>query len=149
MKVLRWEREWEQEGQPFRDPAAYPASSVAISGTHDTETMAEWWDNADPAERAAAAALPSLRDAGLDPAEPYSGRVRDALLWSLYSSRSDLLLMAVQDIFGWRDRINTPAVVNDENWSWQLPWRVDRMAGEPDAAERASFLAELATLTER
>src|SRR5690606_3823127 len=61
MKVLRWEREWKQDGQPFRDPATYPAVSVAISGTHDTETMAEWWDNADRDERAAAAALRSLR----------------------------------------------------------------------------------------
>jgi 4-alpha-glucanotransferase len=149
MKVLRWEREWKQEGQPFRDPATYPAISVAISGTHDTETMAEWWDNADRDERAAAAALRSLRNAGIEPDEPYSGRVRDALLSSLYSSQSDLLLMAVQDIFGWRDRINTPAVVSDDNWSWQLPWRVDRLIEQPEAAERASFLVELATRSGR
>ena len=73
----------------------------------------------------------------------------DALLSSLYSSQSDLLLMAVQDIFGWRDRINTPAIVSDENWSWQLPWRVDRLVEQPEAAERASFLAELATRSGR
>lgn len=149
MKVLRWEREWKREGQPFRDPATYPEISVAISGTHDTETMAEWWDNADPEERTAASALASLREAGIDPGEPYSGRVRDALLSSLYSSRSSLLLVAIQDVFGWRDRINTPAVVSDENWSWQLPWKVDRLAGEPEAGERATFLADLAARTER
>src|SRR5690606_4924112 len=125
MKVMRWEREWKVEGQPFRDPATYPAVSVVISGTHDTETMAEWWDNATPDERAAAIAMPAMKDAGLSADEPYSAKVRDALLESLYASGSDLLLLPVQDVFGWRDRINTPAVVNDENWSWQLPWRVD------------------------
>ena len=47
LKVLRWEREWKVAGRPFRDPRAYPACSVAIIGTHDTESMADWWDGAD------------------------------------------------------------------------------------------------------
>ena len=28
----------------------------------------------------------------------------------------------VQDVFGWRDRINEPATVNDDNWTFRLPW---------------------------
>jgi 4-alpha-glucanotransferase len=149
LKVMRWEREWHAEGQPFRDPAQYPAASVAISGTHDTETMAEWWDNADRAERQHAAALPRLRERGITADEPFSARVRDALIECLYHSGSDLLLLPVQDIFGWRDRINTPAVVNDQNWSWRLPWRVDRLAEQAEASERAVFLARLASESNR
>jgi 4-alpha-glucanotransferase len=149
MKVMRWERDWKQDGHPFFDPATYPPVSVAISGTHDTDTMAEWWDNADAEERAAAVALPLLRDAGLTADEPYSARVRDTLLASLYASGSDLLLAPVQDIFGWRDRINVPAVVNEENWSWQLPWRVDRLHQQPEALERATFLERLSEKTAR
>lgn len=149
MKVMRWEREWTTEGCPFLDPAAYPAVSVAISGTHDTETMAEWWDNADAAERAAVLDLPALRDDGFTAAEPYSDRLRDALLETLYASGSDLLLLPMQDVFGWRDRINTPAVVSDENWSWQLPWRVDRLAHQPESTERAAFLTYLSENTDR
>jgi 4-alpha-glucanotransferase len=149
MKVMRWERDWQQQGHPFLDPAHYPALSVAISGTHDTETMAEWWSNADADERAAATALPDLLAAGIAADAPYGDRVRDALLQSLYGSGSDLLLVPMQDVFGWRDRINTPAVVNDENWCWQLPWKVDRLAAEPEAAERAVFLADLAARTGR
>jgi 4-alpha-glucanotransferase len=41
-KVLRWEREWDVDGQPFIDPLDYPRSAVATSGTHDTEPMAVW-----------------------------------------------------------------------------------------------------------
>src|SRR5262249_13056085 len=59
-KVLRWEREWHTPGQPFRDPSTYPALSVALSGTHDTETHAGWWDHAPTDERAALLALPQL-----------------------------------------------------------------------------------------
>jgi 4-alpha-glucanotransferase len=144
LKVLRWEREWQTDRQPFRDPATYPAVSVAISGTHDTETLAEWWDNADRAEREGAARLPGLRDAGITADEPFSDRLRDALLESLYHSGSNLLLVPIQDVFGWRDRINTPAVVNDDNWCWQLPWPVDRLEEQAQAVERAKFLAKLA-----
>ncbi|HJR59712.1 MAG TPA: 4-alpha-glucanotransferase [Vicinamibacterales bacterium] len=149
LKVMRWEREWDTDGQPFRHPASYPARSVAISGTHDTESLAEWWDNADAEERASAAALPHLRAAGISGEEPFSNRVRDALLESIFAAGSDLLLVPVQDAFGWRDRINIPAVVNDENWSWRLRWPADRLPAEPQAAERATFLRRLARQNRR
>ncbi|MBA3885966.1 MAG: 4-alpha-glucanotransferase [Acidobacteria bacterium] len=149
MKVLRWEREWEVDGKPFRDPEAYPADTVAISGTHDTETLAEWWDEADAAERRAAAVIPALKAAGIDPAAPYSDNLRDALLHALFASGSDILLLPVQDVFGWRDRVNTPAVVNDENWSWRLPWSVEDLRTHPVAAERARVLRDLARKSHR
>ena len=50
-RVFRWERHWHDEGQPFRDPAEYPPLSVAASGTHDTEPVAIWWDQATAEER--------------------------------------------------------------------------------------------------
>jgi 4-alpha-glucanotransferase len=144
LKVLRWEREWDQPAQPFLDPAEYPACSVAISGTHDTETLAEWWDTADATECAAVAALPSIRKFGCPPDQPYSPAVRDALLRTLFHSGSNLVILPIQDIFGWRDRINTPAVVDNQNWTWRLPWPVDALFTEPDAIERARFLRSLA-----
>ena len=44
-RVFRWERHWHTEGFPFREPAEYPAVSVATSGTHDTEPMVMWWES--------------------------------------------------------------------------------------------------------
>jgi 4-alpha-glucanotransferase len=49
----------------------------------------------------------------------------------------------IQDVFGWRDRINQPATVDDRNWSFQLPWRSDRLNDVPEAAERQGFLRTL------
>ena len=144
LKVLRWERDWETPGHPFMDPAAYPPVSVGISGTHDTETVAEWWDNADEAERTAAAQLPQFQQAGITPADPFSPAVRDAVLESLFASRSELVLVPVQDIFGWRDRINVPALVDDRNWSWRMPWLADRLEAEPEAQDRAEYVRRLA-----
>jgi 4-alpha-glucanotransferase len=140
-KVLRWEREWNREGQPFKDPRAYTPTSIATSGTHDTETLAEWWESVSPEERVALAALESLRAAGLAADAGFSDRVRDAFLTALFGAGSDLLIVPVQDIFGWRDRINTPALISDTNWSWRLRWPVDDLQRE--AAERAGFLRAL------
>jgi 4-alpha-glucanotransferase len=143
MKVLRWERKWKTEGQPFIDPATYPPVSVATSGTHDTETNAEWWDGADLREREAVATLAAAREAGITPDQPFSDRTRDGLLQVLFASASGLLILPIQDIFGWRDRINVPAVVSDRNWSWRLPGPVDEYLASAGARERAAVLRAL------
>jgi 4-alpha-glucanotransferase len=57
--------------------------------------------------------------------------------------------MPLQDVFGWRDRINTPALVSDDNWSWRLPWPVEDLLTEPPAVERAEFLNRLSQETGR
>lgn len=148
LKVMRWEREWHADGQPFREPSSYPANSVATAGTHDTETLAEWWDSASGDERAKVCGLADLRGA-CAAGEPFSDRVRDALLRALFDARSNLRLVPVQDVFGWKDRINTPAVVDDVNWTWRLPWPVEDLLSEPAATERAEFLRGLVARHDR
>ncbi|HEX2452152.1 MAG TPA: 4-alpha-glucanotransferase [Vicinamibacterales bacterium] len=143
LKVLRWERDWHATGHPFHDPAAYAPSSVAITGTHDTETLADWWDGADLAERESLIAIPAIQGTGIDPQAPYSDVIRDALLTAIFSAGSNIVIVPVQDVFGWRERVNTPAVVSDRNWSWRLPWPVDELMTSPQARERAEFLRQL------
>ncbi len=138
-RVFRWERRWDDEGQPFRDPEEYPRTSVAASGTHDTEPLVTWWEQAGADEQALVNQLPTVQrltnGAGLLGAD-FVPTVRDALLEALYASASDLVLCPVPDLFGWRDRINEPATVHGENWSFRLPWPIDRLDAVPEAAER-------------
>jgi 4-alpha-glucanotransferase len=148
-KVFRWEREWEQSGQPYRDPVSYPPLSLATTGTHDTDTLAEWWDATSPSERAAILRLPGLADRGLQSDGAFGPIVRDALLELVFASGSNLAVIPVQDIFGWRDRVNTPATVGDTNWTWRLPWPVDRMSKEPAVRERAHALRKWSAATGR
>jgi 4-alpha-glucanotransferase len=54
------------------------------------------------------------------------------------------VIVPVQDAFGWTDRINTPAVVDDVNWTWRLPWEIEQMSREPVAVGVASMLRNLA-----
>ena len=44
----------------------------------------------------------------------------------------------------WRDRVNTPALISDKNWTWRLPWPVEDLACDPQAQERAAFARRLA-----
>ena len=145
-RVFRWERFWHEPGRPFRDPADYPVVSVATSGTHDTETLAAWWDRAPADERAGAAALDTIQQlAGGDLARvPFGPEVRDILIEALFASPSNLLLLPLQDVFGWRHRINEPATVCEDNWTFRLPWPSDRLNAVPEACERASRLRTLA-----
>jgi 4-alpha-glucanotransferase len=148
-KVLRWERHWHREGQPFKDPLDYPVGSVATSGTHDTEPIVVWWEKAPRAEREAVLAIPSLsgrlapddRARALDSAS-LTDSMREALLETLFASGANLLILPMQDLFGWRDRINEPATVGPSNWTWRLPWPSDRLAAEPAAMAVATQIRE-------
>jgi 4-alpha-glucanotransferase len=109
--------------------------------------MAVWWDSAPAEERAAVGRIPMLRAivGGLDvQTAPFTPALRDALLEVLCASGSDLLILPVQDVFGWRDRINLPATVSDTNWTYRLPWPADALGTQPEARERAARLREWA-----
>ena len=122
-KVLRWEVD---------NPPAYPPLSVAMTGTHDTESLAVWWESLTPDER---------QRFGIESAV-FTSAVRDFLLVLMFNAGSNLALLPLQDVFGWRDRINLPASTSDANWTYVLPWPVDRMLSEADAVERAERLSE-------
>jgi 4-alpha-glucanotransferase len=141
-RVFCWERLWHTQDGPFRDPIDYPRLSVATSGTHDTEPILAWWGHAPESERKLVDAIPTVqrvtRGLGVLDAEP--AQVRDALLETLFASGSDLVILPIQDVFGWSDRINTPATVGDSNWVFRLPWPSDRLGEVAEAAERQSRL---------
>ena len=115
LKVLRWERHWDQPDQPLIDPREYPERSVATTGTHDIEPLA---------------ATP----------EGETEEQRAEVLRALLSAGSCLTLIPLQDVFGWAERINTPAVVDEINWTWRLPWPVDTWLDREDTVARADAL---------
>jgi 4-alpha-glucanotransferase len=141
-RVLRWERHWNEPGQPFRDPRSWPAVSVATTGTHDTDALADWWDGMPEDERAAFLALPELAALRARGKVPFDDGVRDVLLELVYGAGSDLLLLPFQDAFGLRDRVNVPGTVNEENWTYRMPRDLGALAGDLSARERLRGLAE-------
>jgi 4-alpha-glucanotransferase len=129
-KVLRWEP---------ADPILYPPLSVAMTGTHDTESLAAWWESLTAEERVRFGCDSALYDAA----------VRDRLIETVYNAGSNLVLLPIQDVFGWRDRINLPATISSANWAYVLPWPSDTITTQPDAVECAIRLARLSYQTGR
>ncbi len=140
-RVLRWEQAWKTEGPPYLDPTSYPRASVATSGTHDVESLADWWDAMSEDERRRLCRIPALRDLPRSLVQSdYGDEIRDALLEALLAAGSDFVVLPMLDVFGWHGQINRPGAASEENWTYRLPWPSDRLAAEPEALERAQCL---------
>ncbi len=130
-KVLRWQR----DDAGFVDPATYPECSIATTGTHDTDSLAEWWDELATEERIELIGSPRAS------VEPELTRARRlAILERLYRSPSRYAILPVQDLFGWRERINTPATIGAGNWVYRLPAPLEHLRADP------AVLADVAVL---
>jgi 4-alpha-glucanotransferase len=139
-RVLRWE----DDRGVFRDPGAYPVRSVATTGTHDTSSLATWWED-ELAEdgRRALARVPAFAPLASASAE-FTPTVHAALLDGIYAAASELVVCPLPDAYGGRERINVPATVGPANWGYRMPWTVEELASgaaEP-LAVRLRALAE-------
>jgi 4-alpha-glucanotransferase len=139
-KVLRWENDL---GVP-RDVTKFPHVSVAVTGTHDTESLRTWWESLADWEREHQLSQPRLAALrGPDQAR-FTPATRRALLELAYSSSCDALLTPVTDALGWQDRMNTPGTVGSHNWTFRLPWTLEQLFSQPEAVATARELAHLA-----
>ena len=110
-KVLRWEK----SGKVYADPADFPPVSLATTSTHDTEQLAGWWRSAGPAERRLFWKMVS----GRDEKPPAFREALDPILVKMIKAGSRLVILPYQDLFGLKDRINTPNTVGPHNWSFR------------------------------
>lgn len=139
MRVLPFERN--AEGS-FIPPSMWDENAVAMSGTHDTPTLAGWWSGRDIDWRIA------VSDTKDDPSELRASRDRecqslwrslgredpppieppiDAVLESIATAPSLLCLIPFEDLVGALAQPNLPGTI-DEHPNWRR-----RMAGPTDA----------------
>ena len=144
-KVMRWEKI--NRGTPaeaFVSPADYPELSLATTGTHDTDTLAEWWETAPEEERVRMLRVLALAPPATRGAEVAFDKVRDAMLAALYAAPSRLVIIPIQDVFGWRERINFPGTVGPANWSWRLPLAIEDLDHDAVLSARLAQLRGMA-----
>jgi 4-alpha-glucanotransferase len=139
-RVLVWEKDDVAGKEVFRDPAAYPALSVACFGTHDTPPVAAWWESLGKEERAEVLEIPSLKKVAADLGATFTPAVHRALADALNGSASDLVLFLIQDLLGTKERINTPATVGPHNWSYRLPAPIEELRADPSVFKLTEML---------
>jgi 4-alpha-glucanotransferase len=139
-KVLPWEKD---EQFMSKDPRGFPELSVATWSTHDTQPITSWWNDLEAWERE--------RLAGLDkiPLDLPTEKRELALLKLLFSARSELTLVLVNELLGDVSRINTPGTVNDQNWTWRLPRPIEDLRDDPKVAARFEAIRSLVAASGR
>ena len=151
-KVLRWEKQQvagASADASFVSPADYPAVSLATTGTHDTETLVEWWATISEAERMRLmqAIGPRIHADGtiavLD--DPHL----DAILEWVYASPAQLVVTPIQDLFAWDDRINLPGTISEANWTWRLPFDLETSLEDPHVCARMARIRAICEKTGR
>lgn len=137
-RVLRWER----DDGVYRNPHTFPALSVATTGTHDTSTLRQWWEGAEPWEREnTCRAYPEL--AGLHPEPTLTPALHDALLRAALGSGSDLCLLPWQDVLGTNDRINLPGSLGNDNWTYRIGQPAHELLSDSRTRDAAAWLKRI------
>lgn len=148
-KVMRWEKEnWGRPNERFLNPAEYAELSVATSGTHDTDTLTVWWQDATEDEQSQFVRALGL-EGRIDATGPLDEAALDAILNALYASRAALVITPIQDLFGWKDRVNLPGSVSADNWTFRLPFMLKDRHANPAIRARMEKVRALAVRTRR
>jgi len=115
-----------------------------VTGTHDTEPLASWWEGLEDRERELQLTQSKLSHLRGPTEKQYTPQTKSALLELAYSAASDALLIPVTDGLGWNERMNTPGTVGPHNWTFRLPWKLSELFSAPEPVAMARELAHLA-----
>ena len=147
-KVMQWERNWGQADESFLSPASYPELSLATTGTHDTEPLTMWWRAQPVGEREKLVRALGL-ESQVNPRSMLREAARDAILAALYAAPSRLVIIPIQDLFGWSARINRPGTISDSNWTYRIPLTLERMRRSRAIQACVAKLREIAVTSGR
>jgi 4-alpha-glucanotransferase len=145
LRVVRWFRDWEAEGQPYVPFEDYPELSVCTPSVHDSSTLREWWDReADQGKFCDFIGFPSLP-------KVYNPGAAKILLNKTASAASRFRVFQIQDLLHlspkWyaadsaSERINVPGTLNDFNWTYRLPADIAEIGNDADLINAVKDLA--------
>lgn len=122
-KIIRWERDWTQEKNPFIPYHQYPRISLTSVSTHDSPTLTQWWRDF-PEEVMQFCTFKHWEY------EPELSRERRLeILWDSHHTASLFHINLLQEYLAlfpklvWSDpedeRINIPGMVLPTNWTYR------------------------------
>ena len=147
LKVIRWNRNWGQEGQPYVKFTDYPELSVATTSVHDSPTLRQWWQYEKDSVRTFIRMAESEGikiDCNADDA--FSGKIAELCLKATSACKSALFINPLQDYLFMEDkyflenpddeRINVPGSVNNFNWTYRLPVSIEDLSKDTDLIQK-------------
>jgi len=136
----------------------YPAMSVAMTGTHDTPTVAGWWRGRDidwadrlgrlpeGTDRAKAEDVrawdrgllwSTIGDGGPRPAPDDTAPILEAALSHIARTPACLVIAPVEDVLGLDEQPNLPGTIDEHpNWRRRLDHPLEEELDRPDVARR-------------
>jgi 4-alpha-glucanotransferase len=150
LRVVRWFREWDKEGEPYIPFEAYPELSVCTGSVHDSSTLREWWDKeADQELFSGFIGLPSLP-------RVYNPGTAKVILHKTATAASRFKVFPIQDLLHlsntcnewWAEdpaseRINVPGTDNEFNWTYRLPAPIEEIKKDNDLIKAVQELAAI------
>lgn len=163
MRVLWFERAEEDDG--FIGTQDYDVQAVAMTGTHDTPTVAGWWTGRDldwaeklgrlPEDTSRAQAeerrdwdrgllwASLTHDAAPRPAPNDPAPVVKAALRRIGAAPCGLAIAPLEDLLAQREQPNLPGTITEHpNWRHRLDAPLSALLAEPDTAARVQALDE-------
>ncbi len=140
LKVQRWEKRWEQDSSII-PTSEYPPLSVATLSTHDSETVAGWWQ-AYPDDRNQ---LWHFLGGSGDAPDTLDPDLHRRLVRMVADGNALFAIFMLQDLlrpFGLLvgdpadHRVNVPGTVSAANWSWRCPVTLEELAGDANLTNR-------------
>jgi len=136
LRVTRWFRVWEKDGQPYIPFEEYPKLSVCTPAVHDSSTVREWWEReADQGQFANFIGVPSM-------SKVYNPGTAKIILSKTAASRSRFRVFQIQDLLhlsnNWYsqkpedERVNVPGTANEFNWTYRLPAAISEIAKDKE-----------------
>ncbi|MDR2731481.1 MAG: 4-alpha-glucanotransferase [Treponema sp.] len=147
LRVVRWNRDWNSEGQPYIPFEQYPQLSVCTAAVHDSSTIREWWDKeADQNQFANFIGVPSLP-------RVYNPGTAKTILSRIATANSRFRVFQIQDLLhlsnNWyaadtaSERINVPGTTNDFNWTYRLPATIEKISKDKELLRAIAELSKI------
>ena len=147
LRVVRWHREWNRDGQPYVPFEEYPQLSVCTAAVHDISTIREWWEKeVDQRQFSGFIGVPSLP-------KIYNPGTAKVILSKIAASRSRFRIFQIQDLLHlsskWyaadpaSERVNVPGTNNDFNWTYRLPTFIEEIIKDKDLIRGVAELSRI------
>ena len=155
LRVVRWSRQWEKEGQPYVPFGDYDRLSITTTSVHDAPAMRQWWNEDKAAAELFAKTYDEIfKEAGADSESgEFTENVAKAILNSAATSESVWCVHPLQDFLFmdkkyWMkdekdERVNIPGEVTDFNWTYRMPADIESLEKNKELVKNIKAVAAL------